>query len=106
MNPLKWICLRTGLPPRRQPRQFACTPQAWAAGSAFMLLQACLGLSVDFRRGIRIRQPRLPAGVDLLTIGDLQVGGVKHTLTFQRVGPKVVVFSDQHFNGAVPLVTS
>jgi len=84
----------------------ACTPQAWAAGSAFMLLQACLGVTIDFRRGIRIRQPRLPAGVDLLTIGDLQVGGMKHTLTFQRVGPKVVVFSDQHFNGAVPLVTS
>ncbi|MFO1167258.1 MAG: glycogen debranching N-terminal domain-containing protein [Rhodoblastus sp.] len=83
----------------------ACVPQAWAAGSAFMLLQACLGVTVDHRRGLRVRQPRLPAGVDLITIGDLDVGGEKHTLTFQRVGPKVAVFSDRHFNGAVPLVT-
>lgn len=25
----------------------ACLPQAWSAGSAFMLMQACLGLEID-----------------------------------------------------------
>lgn len=82
----------------------ACMPQAWAAGAAFMMLQACLGVTLDCRRGVRVRQPRLPAGVDLLTVGDIEVCGRKETLTFQRVGPKVAVFSDRHFNGAVPLV--
>ena len=34
----------------------ACLPQAWASGSVFMLLQACLGLSIDGWRGeIHIR---------------------------------------------------
>jgi len=28
----------------------ACAPQAWAAGSVFLLLQACLGLGVDAMR--------------------------------------------------------
>lgn len=83
----------------------ACMPQAWAAGSVFMMLQACLGLSLDFRHGVRVRRPTLPPGVDLLTVGDLEVAGSRQTLTFQRVRPKVVVFSDRHFGGAVPFVT-
>lgn len=82
----------------------ACMPQAWAAGAPFMMLQACLGVSVDFRRGVRVRRPRLPLGVEILTISDLEIGGRSETLTFQRVGPKVAVFSDRYFGGAVPLV--
>lgn len=83
----------------------ACLPQAWAAGAPFMMLQACLGVSIDYRRGVRVRKPRLPTGVDVLTIADLDTGGQRETLTFQRVGPKVVVFSDRYFAGAVPLTT-
>lgn len=82
----------------------ACMPQAWAAGAPFMMLQACLGVSIDFRRGVRVRKPRLPPGVDMLTISDLEIGGRRETLTFQRVGPKVAVFSDRYFGGAAPLV--
>ena len=81
----------------------ACMPQAWAAGAAFMMLQACLGITIDFRRGVRVRRPRLPAGVDQLTISGLEAAGRVECLTFQRVGPKVAVFSDRHFGGAVPL---
>ena len=38
----------------------ACMPQAWAAGSVFMLLQACLGLSHRRRRSgeVRLVRPR------------------------------------------------
>ncbi|MDE2364808.1 MAG: amylo-alpha-1,6-glucosidase [Hyphomicrobiales bacterium] len=81
----------------------ACMPQAWASGAAFMMLQACLGLSIDSRYGVRVRRPRLPPGVDMLTIGGLDVGGATETLTFQRVGAHVVVYSDRHFGGAVPI---
>jgi glycogen debranching enzyme len=83
----------------------ACMPQAWASGSVFMMLQACLGVSVDaWRKEIRIDRPRLPPGVDQLDIRGLDVVGQKVNLTFQRVGPGVVAYSDQHFAGAVPIV--
>ncbi len=66
---------------RRQPGEspvrypVACSPQAWSAGAAFMLLQATLGLSVHgARRALRFVRPRLPDGVDELKIRDLRVG--------------------------------
>jgi glycogen debranching enzyme len=36
---------RAGEGPTRYP--VACIPQAWAAGAVFLMLQACLGLSID-----------------------------------------------------------
>ena len=39
----------------------ACSPQAWAAGSVFMLLAAALGLTVDgSRKHVRIVRPLMP----------------------------------------------
>lgn len=74
----------------------ACLPQAWAAGSAFMLLQACLGLSIDGWDGqVRIEHPRLPTGIDRLTIANLPVGEGRITLHFHRVDQRVVAYSDQ-----------
>lgn len=81
----------------------ACMPQAWASGAAFMALQACLGVTIDHRFGVRIERPRLPAGVDELVIRNIAIGGRRVTLTFQRVGAGVVAYSDQHFGGAVPI---
>ncbi|MET5020639.1 amylo-alpha-16-glucosidase, partial [Burkholderia pseudomallei] len=40
---------RRGEPPTAYP--VAGLPQAWAAGAPFMMLQACLGLSVVAARG-------------------------------------------------------
>lgn len=38
----------------------ACLPQAWSAGSAFMLMQACLGLEIDGWDGeLHVTGPRL-----------------------------------------------
>ncbi len=83
-----------GQPPIGYP--VACLPQAWAAGSAFMLLQACLGLSIDGWNGeIRIEHPRLPTGIDRLTIENLPAGAGHVTLHFHRVDQRVVAFSDQ-----------
>ena len=81
----------------------ACMPQAWASGSAFMMLQSCLGVTIDHRFGVRIDKPRLPEGVSELTIRNIDVGGRPVTLTFQRVGAGVVAYSDQHLGGAVPI---
>jgi glycogen debranching enzyme len=53
----------------------ACAPQAWAAGSVFLLLQACLGLRIDAMRAqIVLDRPILPPSIERLTIRKLQVG--------------------------------
>lgn len=69
----------------------ACLPQAWAAGSVFMLLQSCLGLRIDaWRNEITIERPYLPVGVDRLHVHHLQVGTNKVSLAFERVGDRVM----------------
>jgi glycogen debranching enzyme len=73
----------------------ACLPQAWAAGSVFMLLQACLGLHLDAHRGlVRVEDPRLPDGIDHLQVKHLTLGKQKLDLSFQRLGERVVAFID------------
>jgi glycogen debranching enzyme len=82
-----------GEPPIAYP--VACLPQAWAAGSAFMLLQSCLGISIDGWNGeVSINQPRLPGGIDRLTVENLRVGARRVTLHFHRVDHRVVAFSE------------
>ncbi|WP_238996015.1 amylo-alpha-1,6-glucosidase [Azotobacter chroococcum] len=74
----------------------ACLPQAWAAGSVFMLLQACLGLRIDARRlTILVEQPRLPTEIDCLQVRHLHVGKQRVDLNFQRLGQRVVAFIEQ-----------
>lgn len=71
----------------------ACLPQAWAAGSVFMLLQATLGLRIDARRMmILVEQPRLPQDIDRLHLRHMDVGGQCVDLSFQRLGDRVVAF--------------
>jgi len=70
----------------------ACMPQAWAAGSTFMMLQAALGLSIDaHRREVRFDAPRLPAGVDCIRLKRLEVGAAKVDIDVRRVGTAVAV---------------
>jgi len=79
----------TGEPPIAYP--VACLPQAWSAGSVFMLLQACLGLEIDAGRGeVTIDHPQLPWGVDRLRVEWLDVGGARVDLMFERVGDRVL----------------
>ena len=74
----------------------ACLPQAWAAGSVFMLLQACLGLQLDPRGGVvRVEEPRLPDGIDHLQVRHLMLGKQRLDLSFQRLGERVVAFIDR-----------
>ncbi|MBS0411454.1 MAG: amylo-alpha-1,6-glucosidase, partial [Proteobacteria bacterium] len=70
----------------------ACLPQAWAAGSAFMMLQACLGLSVDAqRREVRLVKPDLPPGVRELSLSGLTVDGGCLDIAVQRHGTDIAV---------------
>ena len=82
----------------------ACLPQAWAAGSVFMLLQACLGVTIDGWNGdIHVDQPRLPAGVEEVRLQGLAVGDSTVDLVFKRFGEQVGVFSEGSGATAVPL---
>jgi glycogen debranching enzyme len=63
----------------------ACLPQAWAAGSVFMLLQAVLGLEVDgVHRQVSFVDPVLPDWLSWLRIENLTVGDAVVDLLCER----------------------
>ena len=79
------------------PYPVACLPQAWASGSIFMLLQACLGMRIDGRRKqLHIERPQLPLGSESLQIHGLRVGAGCIDIEFQRIGSEVVVLPAGH----------
>lgn len=80
---------RTGEPPVGYP--VACLPQAWSSGAIFMMLQACLGITIDADSGtIHIDRPELPSEVDRLTVRELAVNGSTLDLAFTRIGERVI----------------
>ena len=75
------------------PAQYpvSCSPQAWAAGSAFMLLQALLGLESDaFERVIRLR-PYLPTWLGRVSVRKLRVAGQLVDFDVIREGHRIIV---------------
>jgi glycogen debranching enzyme len=84
----------------------ACLPQAWAAGSVFLMLQAALGVTIDaLTRTVRIDAPTLPAGIERLTVSRLAVGEAQVDLAFERLGGQVVVMPRNRI-GEVRIVTT
>ena len=70
----------------------ACAPQAWSAGAVYMLLAACLGISIDGpERRIRFSYPRLPALLETVWINQLRVGDALVDLELRRHGGDVGV---------------
>jgi glycogen debranching enzyme len=76
---------------RRQPGEgptlypVACSPQAWASGCVFMLLQAALGLTLDAQQeAIYFNQPALPESLEELSIRGLQLGAGGVDLSIRR----------------------
>jgi glycogen debranching enzyme len=65
----------------------ACSPQAWASGSVFLFLRACLGIYPDApHKTLRIVNPQLPDFLTDLTIEGLRVGRTRVALHFSRTG--------------------
>lgn len=88
----------TGEPPIAYP--VACLPQAWAAGSVFLMLQASLGVNIDAVAGVvEIDDPILPAGIDRLNVTDLRVGDGLVDLTFQQLGNRTVAMPRRREGG-------
>ncbi len=65
----------------------ANVPQAWAAGSAFMLLQALLGIEPDAPGGVLHVDPVLPDWLPDVTLYGLRLGKRSFDLSFWRDGP-------------------
>jgi glycogen debranching enzyme len=64
----------------------ANVPQAWAAGSAFMLTQALLGFLPDAPRNKLYIDPSLPQWLPDLAVYDLHIGKHKLDIRFWREG--------------------
>ncbi len=63
----------------------ACSPQTWASGAVFLLLEACLGASInDAQKRILFDRPFLPLGIPQLSIKGVRSGGSSVDLFFQR----------------------
>ena len=92
-----------GEPPIAYP--VACLPQAWAAGSVFLMLQASLGLSIDAWTGtIDIADPFLPTGLERLKITGLKVGDALVDLSIRHVDGRAVVIPN-HRQGRLAVRT-
>jgi len=74
---------REGEAPTRYP--VACSPQAWAAGSIFMLIEACLGISIDAHKSlVTLDHPQLPASIDELHVHGIAVRDAHVDLILRR----------------------
>jgi len=83
--------------PRRQGKgptlyPVACSPQAWASGAVFLILQSCLGLSIDGQRSrIHLRYPALPEALPSVRIRNIQVGAATVDLALERRAHTVAI---------------
>lgn len=67
------------------PYPIACSPQAWAAGTPLMMMQAMLGLFPDAIRGTIHLNPALPEGVDWLEVRSLKIAEGELDVDVSRV---------------------
>lgn len=65
------------------PAQYpvSCSPQAWAAGSVFLILQALLGLEPDARADRLVLRPSLPRAINQLRVSQMRIG--QHRIDFE-----------------------
>ncbi|HXU84127.1 MAG TPA: amylo-alpha-1,6-glucosidase, partial [Polyangia bacterium] len=70
----------------------ACAPQSWAAAAVFLLLQSCLGLTVEGaeQRVVFVR-PMLPESIPWLAVRGLRVGEAEVDLRLVRHEEQVLV---------------
>jgi glycogen debranching enzyme len=85
----------------------ACSPQAWASGAPFLMLQATLGLEFDpAKNEIRLTNPRLPAFLDDVTLSNLTLGNSSVDLRLQRHDGNVSVHVQRSYGSVQVCVVS
>jgi glycogen debranching enzyme len=94
---------RAGETPTLYP--VACAPQAWAAGAIFLLLQACLGLSIDVEANrLTFEDPYLPENISRLTIHNLALGDRSVDILLERNDYLVMVQTLENSGGLEVIV--
>jgi glycogen debranching enzyme len=84
----------------------ACSPQAWAAGAAFLFLQSCLGISIDAeKKQITFEDPYLPERISQLWIKQLRVGDSTVDVLVERNDYLVLVQASENLGGINVFVT-
>lgn len=74
---------RSGIGPTAYP--VACSPQAWAVGAVFMLLQSCLRIDINaITKTITFDRITLPDYLDEIQLTDLKLGDKKCSLIINR----------------------
>lgn len=74
------------------PYPVACKPQAWASAAVFLLLQACLGISIDHAAStLYFDNPVLPACLERLRIRNLPIAGGSVDVNLHRYPSDVTV---------------
>jgi glycogen debranching enzyme len=87
------------------PYEVACKPQAWAAGSIFLMMKSMLGMSKDVDQGyLVLNSPLLPPNIGELEVHGLKGGEWELDLRFRRTrsGTSVDVLRK---HGAVRVLT-
>jgi len=79
----------------------ANVPQAWAAGTPFMLLQAMLGIQQDAPRGKLYVDPALPDWLPDVKLVDLRLGRRRFDIRFWRAGKETLFEVQKGNRGAV-----
>jgi glycogen debranching enzyme len=70
----------------------ACAPQSWSAAAVFLLLQACLGLTIDGPQSrVSFSYPVLPESLPEVHIRNLRIGRARVDLQLERYGDDVGV---------------
>src|SRR5918996_1510227 len=82
----------------------ACSPQAWAAGSPFLMLQAMLGISARAHQNLlTVNLPHLPTWLNTVEVRNLAVGDSRISVVFRREG-EITSFSLLSREGDVRVV--
>jgi len=77
---------------RRTPNRpvsypIACSPQAWAAGSPYLMLQALLGISARAHENLlTVNLPHLPTWLNAVEVRNIVVGDSRISVVFRREG--------------------
>jgi glycogen debranching enzyme len=82
----------------------ACRPQAWAAGTLPLFLQATLGLMPDAPcKILKIIRPKLPYWLEQVEVKNMRVGNGSVDLLFEKQGKrtKVTVLSKKEINVSI-----
>lgn len=81
------------------PYPVACSPQAWAAGTSFVLVQVMLGIKPDPEAKTITLDPILPEGIQRLRVRDLRLGTGTLDVTIIKNDHSVHVAVDRNTTG-------